>query len=77
MVVYFATHNQNKGKEIAKLLPESMELRRLDELNLHEENPETSDTIEGNSIMKTQYGFYKHQVACFGDDTGLGEQALN
>lgn len=77
MVVYFATHNQNKVKEIAKLLPEGMELRSLDELNLHEEIPETSDTIEGNSLMKTQYVFDKHQVACFGDDTGLEVQALN
>ena len=77
MVVYFATHNQNKVKEIAKLLPEGMELRSLDELNLHEDIPETADTIEGNSLMKTQYVYDKHQVACFGDDTGLEVQALN
>ena len=77
MTIYFATHNQNKVKEIAKLLPDGMELRSLDELNLTEEIPETADTIEGNSLMKTQYVYNKHGVACFGDDTGLEVEALD
>ncbi len=77
MTIYFATHNQNKVKEIAKLLPEGMELRSLDDLDLHEDIPETADTIEGNSLMKTEYVFNKHGVACFGDDTGLEVDALN
>jgi XTP/dITP diphosphohydrolase len=75
--IYFATHNANKLREISKMLPEGFELLGLDELNLHEEIPETADTIEGNSLMKTQYVFDKHQVACFGDDTGLEVVALN
>ncbi|WP_258099362.1 non-canonical purine NTP diphosphatase [Marinoscillum pacificum] len=77
MTVYFATHNQNKVKEIAKLLPKGMELRSLDDLGLHEDIPETANTIEGNSLMKTEYVFNKHGVACFGDDTGLEVDALN
>lgn len=76
MEIYFATHNQNKVKEIAKLLPEGMELRSLDDLNLHEDIPETASTIEGNSEMKTKYVHDKHKVACFGDDTGLEVDAL-
>ncbi len=76
MVVYFATHNEHKVKEIAKLLPVGMELRSLDELNLLEDIPETADTIEGNSLMKTEYVYKKHKVACFGDDTGLEVAAL-
>jgi inosine/xanthosine triphosphate pyrophosphatase family protein len=39
-------------------------------------NPETSDTIEGNAILKancnTKYGY-----DCFADDTGLEVEALN
>ena len=77
MTIYFATHNQNKVKEIAKLLPKGMELRSLDDLGLHEDIPETANTIEGNSLMKTEYVFNKHGVACFGDDTGLEVDALN
>ena len=33
--------------------------------------------IEGNSLMKTEYVYKKHRVACFGDDTGLEVDALN
>lgn len=77
MTIYFATHNKNKVKEIAKLLPKGMELRSLDDLGLHEDIPETANTIEGNSLMKTEYVFNKHGVACFGDDTGLEVDALN
>ncbi|MFY0607816.1 MAG: RdgB/HAM1 family non-canonical purine NTP pyrophosphatase [Cyclobacteriaceae bacterium] len=77
MKIYFATHNKNKLKEIAKIIPSGFELLGLDELNLHEDIPETADTIEENSLMKTKYVFDKHQVACFGDDTGLEVAALN
>lgn len=77
MKIYFATHNQNKLKEIKKLLPDGMELLGLNELGLVEDIPETSDTIEGNSLMKTQYVFDRHRVACFGDDTGLEVDALD
>ncbi len=53
------------------MLPAGIELLGLNDLGLTEEIPETSDTIEGNSLQKTQYVFDKHGVACFGDDTGL------
>lgn len=77
MKIYFATHNPNKLKEISKILPEGLELLGLGDLGLHEDIPETSATIEGNSLMKTQYVFDKYGVACFGDDTGLEVAALD
>lgn len=77
MKLYFATHNSNKLKEIQKLLPQGMELLGLDSLGLNEDIPETADTIEGNSQMKTRYVYERHGVACFGDDTGLEVDALN
>jgi XTP/dITP diphosphohydrolase len=76
MKLYFATHNPNKLKEIAKMLPAGIELLGLADLGLTEDIPETSDTIEGNSLQKTQYVFDKHGVTCFGDDTGLEVAAL-
>jgi XTP/dITP diphosphohydrolase len=76
MKLYFATHNPNNLKEIAKMLPAGIELLGLADLGLTEDIPETSDTIEGNSLQKTQYVFDKHGVACFGDDTGLEVAAL-
>ncbi len=77
MKIYFATHNKNKLKEIAKIIPAGFELLGLEDLDLQEDIPETSDTIEGNSSMKTQYVFQKHGVVCFGDDTGLEVAALD
>lgn len=76
MKIYFATHNTNKLRELRALIPENLELLGLDDLGLHEEIPETADTIEGNSAMKTRYVFEKHGVACFGDDTGLEVDVL-
>lgn len=77
MKIYFATHNANKLKEVRKLLPDGLELLGLDALGLDDDIPETADTIEGNSLMKTQYVWDRYGVACFGDDTGLEVDALN
>lgn len=77
MRIYFATHNNNKLKEIQKLLPAGLELLGLDDLGLTEDIPETANTIEGNSLMKTLYVHEKYGVACFGDDTGLEVTALD
>lgn len=77
MTIYFATHNKNKLREIQDMLPDSFKILGLDDLNLTEEIPETAETIEGNSEMKTNYVFSKYGVACFGDDTGLEVDSLN
>lgn len=77
MKIYFATHNKNKLKEIQQLLPAGFELLGLDDLQLNEDIPETADTIEENSRMKTRYVYDRYKVACFGDDTGLEVDALN
>ena len=77
MTLCFATHNRNKLGEIQKILPAGIRLIGLDDLGITEDIPETADTIEGNSLMKTAYVFERHQVPCFGDDTGLEVEALN
>lgn len=76
MTLYFASHNPNKVAEIRRILPVGLELKGLDELGLNEEIPETAETIEGNSLMKTQYVWDRYHVPCFGDDTGLEVDAL-
>ena len=76
MTLLFATHNQNKVKEIASLLPLGYELRSLCDLNFHEEIPETSDTIDGNSLLKAQYLFEKLRKPCIAEDTGLEIESL-
>lgn len=76
MKLIFATGNQNKAKEIAALLPEGFELLTLKDLDLHEDIPETSETLEGNAQLKTDFLVQRFGIDCFGDDTGLEISAL-
>lgn len=77
MKLVFATCNQNKAKEIQSLIPDSIEILSLNDINCLEEIPETQATIEGNASQKAFYVFEKYQQNCFADDTGLEIDALN
>jgi len=73
----FATHNQHKLREIQEILSNSYQIIGLSELGLHEEIPETADTLEGNAQIKAEYIYDKLGMDCFSDDTGLEIDALN
>ncbi|RNL78102.1 non-canonical purine NTP diphosphatase [Sinomicrobium pectinilyticum] len=77
MKLVFATHNKNKLYEVQALLPENITLLSLDDINCHEDIPETSGTIEGNAIQKANYIREKYGHDCFADDTGLEVNSLN
>lgn len=77
MQLVFASNNKNKIKEIQQLLPSTIEILSLEAIGCHEEIPETSDTIEGNAILKANYVTQKYGYNCFADDTGLEVEALN
>jgi XTP/dITP diphosphohydrolase len=77
MKLLFATANQNKAKEIKAMLPSTIELLTLTDIDVQEDVPETSDTIEGNAVQKANYITDKFQLNCFADDTGLEIEALN
>lgn len=77
MKLVFATHNPNKLKELQSLLPKSIELLSLDDIDCAEEIPETSQTIEGNALQKARYIKENFDCDCFADDTGLEVEALN
>ena len=74
--IVFATHNQNKLKEIRTMMPRSIKLLSLDDILCHDEIPETADTIEGNAKLKADHVYYKYNLPCFADDTGLEVEAL-
>lgn len=76
MKIVFATHNKNKLKEVAALLP-NIELLSLTDIGCTEEIPETADTLEGNAIIKANHVTEKYGYNCFADDTGLLVKALN
>lgn len=76
MKIVFATHNQNKTKEVAALLP-NIELLSLESIQCHVDIEETEDTLEGNAKIKANYVTDNFQLNCFADDTGLEVEALN
>jgi XTP/dITP diphosphohydrolase len=77
MKIVFASNNKNKILEIQSMLPESIEIVSLESIGCLEEIPETSETIEGNAILKANYVTQKYGFDCFADDTGLEVEALN
>lgn len=76
MKIVFATHNKNKLMEVKKMLP-NIEILSLTDINCHDEIPETSDTLKGNSILKANYVTEKFGHNCFADDTGLEVDSLD
>lgn len=77
MKLVFATHNQNKFKEVKILLPSYIELASLTDIGCYEEIPETADTLEGNAQLKADFVTEHYGLPCFADDTGLIVDALN
>ncbi len=77
MKLLFATANSNKAFEIQKIVPEGFEILSLKDINFTEDIPETSSTIEGNALQKTNFIVDKFKIDCFSDDTGLEIEALD
>ena len=77
MKLIFATHNKNKLKEVKSLVPSSIELLSLDDINFNSEIEETAETIEGNALLKAKTIYEKTGINCFADDSGLLVDALS
>lgn len=77
MTLVFASSNKNKIQEIAQLMPSSITIKGLADIGCTTDIPETSDTIEGNAILKANFVKENYQLDCFADDTGLEVTALN
>lgn len=73
----FATNNAHKLEEIRAILGDKMHILSLNDINCHEDIPETADTLEGNAALKAEYVFNHYGKDCFADDTGLEVEALN
>ena len=75
--IVFASHNENKIKEVKRLLKDKYEVVSLTDINCFEDIPETAETIEGNAILKANYITNKYGIDCFADDSGLLIDSLN
>lgn len=72
----FATNNPHKLSEIRRIVGDSINILSLDDINCHDDIPETSDTLEGNSLQKARWVKERYGKDCFADDTGLLVDAL-
>ena len=77
MKLVFATNNLNKLKEVQEMLPDSIELLSLKDINCFDEIEETETTLEGNAKLKADYITTKFGFNCFADDTGLEVESLD
>ncbi|AGC78519.1 XTP/dITP diphosphohydrolase [Nonlabens dokdonensis] len=77
MEIIFATHNENKLKEVQVLMPSHVKLVSLKDLGFEEDIPETADTIAGNAIQKVEYLRNRFDLPIFADDTGLIVDSLD
>ena len=76
MKLVFATNNLNKLSEIRGLMPSSIEILSLKDINCNEELPETYPTLKDNALQKAKYVSENYGFNCFADDTGLEIDAL-
>ena len=77
MKLVFATNNLNKLAEVQKMLPNTIELLSLKDINCFDDIEETAATLEGNAKIKANHITEKFQWNCFADDTGLEVESLN
>lgn len=77
MKLVFATNNKHKLEEISDIVGDKIEILSLNDIDCHDDIPETADTFEGNALQKARYVKEKYGYDCFADDTGLRVVALN
>jgi len=77
MKLVFATNNQGKLAEVQKMLPNSIQLLSLKDIECFDDIEETASTLEGNAKIKANHITEKYGFNCFADDTGLEVNALN
>lgn len=76
MKIIFATHNDNKTKEVRALLP-SFEVLSLGDLGYKQDIPEIGITLQENAGIKSKTIFDEFKLPVIADDTGLEVKALN
>jgi len=77
MKLVFATNNPHKLMEVQKMLPKSIQLLSLKDIQCFDEIEETATTLEGNAQIKTDFIVQNYIHDCFADDTGLEVESLH
>ena len=77
MKLVFATNNKHKLQEVRDILGNRVEVLSLNDINCHDDIPETAETLQGNALIKARHIYEKYGLDCFADDTGLEVEALD
>ena len=74
----FFSYNQNKIKEIKKILENNkIKILTLNDFPKINEPKEIGNTFCKNAIIKSTFGFSKFGLPCFADDSGICISAIN
>lgn len=76
MNLVFATNNPHKLTELRQLVGDKFNILSLNDIECHDDIPETADTLAGNALIKARHVKEKYGYDCFADDTGLMVDAL-
>ena len=76
MKLVFATNNKHKLQEVRDIVGNRVEILSLNDIDCHDEIPETADTLQGNALIKARHIYEKYGIDCFADDTGLEVDVL-
>jgi XTP/dITP diphosphohydrolase len=76
MKLVFATNNRHKLEEVRAIVGNRVEVLSLNDIDCHDDIPETADTLQGNALIKARYIYEKYGMDCFADDTGLEVEEL-
>ena len=74
--IVFATNNAHKLSELRAVVGNKLKVLSLDDINCHDDIPETGDTLDENSLLKARWVKEKYGYDCIADDTGLEVEAL-
>lgn len=77
MELIFASHNENKVKEIAALIGSGYTVKSLSSIGFNTEIVENGTTLTENALIKARTIFNATNKSCFADDTGLLVEVLN
>lgn len=76
MKLVFATNNRHKLDEVRAIVGDNIDILSLNDIDCHDDIPETAETLQGNALIKARYIYEKYGMDCFADDTGLEVDAL-
>ena len=77
MEFVFATNNLHKLTEVQNMVPTTIKIVSLKQINCFEDIAETETTLEGNAKLKAVHVKSNYGYSCFADDTGLEVESLD